>query len=165
MSDTTNLNDLPINNDVPPQKTPDFSKSANEQIIEKEETGLPSKHIPTNTMHQEHVMDNEIVERAILERERLKDAEIYSLSQNAVKSLKKNDTKSSILNIETLLEPILYGLLYFFFQLPLFKETIKKYIQYGYLEDGNLNLYGYLSYSVLFGLMVYGVRYIKEEYL
>lgn len=165
MSDTTNVNDLPISHDVPQQKTPDFSKPANEQFNEKEETGLPSKHIPTNTMHQEHVMDNEIVERVMLEREREKEAEIYNLSQNAVKSLKKNDSKISIVNIETLLEPILYGLLYFFFQLPLFKETIKKYIQYGYLEDGNLNLYGYLTYSVLFGLMVYMVRHVKEEYL
>lgn len=174
MSDTTNINDLPVNGDSP--KTPDFSKPASEQqpmqnpvVVESQnvaDTGVPSKHIPSNTMQQQHVMDNVVLNQVdSMDNNMYDDRDIYNLSQNAVKSLKKKNESANMLSIDNVLEPILYGLLYFLFQLPVVRELFKKYVKFGYLEDGNMNLSGYIFHSLVFGSVVYMIGHMKEHFL
>lgn len=51
--------------------------------------------------------------------------------------------------------PILMGVLYFLFQLPIVRKSFFKYLPSLFHTDGNLNLGGYISNSVLFGLTYY----------
>jgi hypothetical protein len=54
--------------------------------------------------------------------------------------------------------PILIGVLFFLFQIPYINTLMFKYLSFMkiYNEDGNLNLYGLMLKSVLFGLTYFG---------
>jgi hypothetical protein len=51
--------------------------------------------------------------------------------------------------------PILLAILYFLFQLPIFKKTLYKYLSFLFLSDGNYNINGYLFTSCLYGFFYY----------
>lgn len=51
--------------------------------------------------------------------------------------------------------PLMIAILYFLFQLPAFKKLIFKYFPVLFFKDGNMNLYGYLFASTLFGILYY----------
>jgi hypothetical protein len=54
--------------------------------------------------------------------------------------------------------PILIGVLFFLFQIPIINTLMFKYLSFMkiYNDDGNLNLYGLMFKSVLFGLTYFG---------
>ena len=54
--------------------------------------------------------------------------------------------------------PILIGVLFFLFQIPMINTLMFKYLSFMkiYNEDGNLNLYGLMFKSILFGLTYFG---------
>ena len=54
--------------------------------------------------------------------------------------------------------PILIGVLFFLFQIPIINTLMFKYLSFMkiYNDDGNLNLYGFMFKSVLFGLTYFG---------
>lgn len=64
--------------------------------------------------------------------------------------------------------PILIMLLYFFFQLPLFKNILKGKIPSLFLKDGNYTFGGYLLHSIAFGLSYFTLTksfdYLTEIY-
>tara|TARA_Y100001970_G_scaffold288239_1_gene414996 strand:+ start:4090 stop:4758 length:669 start_codon:yes stop_codon:yes gene_type:complete len=51
--------------------------------------------------------------------------------------------------------PLLVSVLYFLFQLPIFRKTVKKIFPVLFSNDGNPNLYGYLFNSLLFSTLFY----------
>jgi len=113
-------------------------------------TQLPSRDIPMNQSaitQDREVQPNFVPEHPnddyIAEAENMED---YML--NNIQKRNKEDT------IELLLEhmqiPILLGLLYFLFQLPIARTFIHKYIPTFFGKDGNQNLGGHLFFSVLF---------------
>ena len=51
--------------------------------------------------------------------------------------------------------PLLLSVLFFLFQLPVFKKALFTYFPVLFFKDGNINIYGYLFKSVLFGLLYY----------
>jgi len=51
--------------------------------------------------------------------------------------------------------PLLVSILYFLFQLPIFRKIIKKTLPSLFNNDLNPNLYGYLFNSVLFASIFY----------
>ena len=51
--------------------------------------------------------------------------------------------------------PLMIAILYFLFQLPAFRKIIFKYFPVLFFKDGNLNLYGFLFMSSLFGILYY----------
>lgn len=51
--------------------------------------------------------------------------------------------------------PILIAILYFLFQLPIFKKNVKKILPSLFGSDGNPNLYGYFFNSTLFASIFY----------
>ena len=74
--------------------------------------------------------------------------------------LNKNKVKQS--NIDSLDAfynefqlPLLISVLYFLFQLPIFRKTVKKIFPSLFGADANPNLYGYLFNSVLFAVLFY----------
>ena len=51
--------------------------------------------------------------------------------------------------------PLLLAILYFLFQLPIFKKYLYHYIPALFSKDGNTNLYGFVFTSGLFGFIYY----------
>jgi hypothetical protein len=51
--------------------------------------------------------------------------------------------------------PLIIALLYFLFQLPAVKQYNKKLLPFLFKSDGNPNVYGYISNSIMFASMVY----------
>jgi hypothetical protein len=54
--------------------------------------------------------------------------------------------------------PILIGVLFFLFQIPIINTLMFKYLSFMkiYNDDGNLNLYGTMFKSMLFGFVYFG---------
>ena len=51
--------------------------------------------------------------------------------------------------------PILLGVLYFLFQLPIFKKLLYQTFPSLFMNDGNLSINGYIFYSSLFSIVFY----------
>ena len=65
----------------------------------------------------------------------------------------RNDALDNLYNeIQT---PMLIAVLFFLFQLPIFRRVLFKYFPVLFSTDGNFNINGYLFSSILFGLMFY----------
>jgi len=60
--------------------------------------------------------------------------------------------------------PLLIAVLYFLFQLPFFRKFLFKYGPALFAKDGNINLYGYVFTSVLFGLIYYILSKIMVQF-
>jgi hypothetical protein len=53
--------------------------------------------------------------------------------------------------------PLLLGILYFIFQLPIMKKSIFKYLPFLCNTDGNYNINGLMFSSALFGIIYYSL--------
>ena len=69
------------------------------------------------------------------------------------KNAKSNDRLDDLYN--ELQIPILLAILYFLFQLPIFKKYLYRFVPVIFSSDGNVNLYGYFFTCILFGLFYY----------
>jgi hypothetical protein len=78
---------------------------------------------------------------------------------NYIKKEKKNKYIDDIYNEIQI--PLLLGVLYFLFQLPFFKKVLFRYIPNLFSNDGNLNIYGFVFTSFLFGLTYYIVNKVS----
>jgi len=69
---------------------------------------------------------------------------------------KKANFSSSLDNLyDEIQTPLLLTILFFIFQLPIFKKYLFLYIPFLFFNDGNYNIKGYLTISVLFGSIYY----------
>ena len=70
-----------------------------------------------------------------------------------------NNKKTSNDNLDNLYDelqtPLLIAVLYFLFQLPFFRKFLFKFGPALFAKDGNINLYGYVFTSILFGLIYF----------
>ena len=60
--------------------------------------------------------------------------------------------------------PLLLSILYFLFQLPIFKKYLYSFFPALFSKDGNFNLYGYLFTSSLFGIIFYLLNKITSHF-
>ena len=60
--------------------------------------------------------------------------------------------------------PLLICILYFLFQLPIFRRLLFKYFPVLFFRDGNINIYGYLFTSVLFGTLYYFISKVTTHF-
>ena len=60
--------------------------------------------------------------------------------------------------------PILLAVLYFLFQLPVFRKYLFSYFPVLFSKDGNLNINGYLFMSSLFGILYYLLNKINTHF-
>ena len=110
-------------------------------------TTLPSRDIPMNT--QVITQDEQIKPNFIPQsnNDYIGDNVIID---NTINQNNNIDNLESFYN--TLQTPILLSILYFIFQLPIFKKYILLLIPSLFNKDGNQNVYGYLFYSILYGI-------------
>jgi hypothetical protein len=118
-------------------------------------TGLPSRDIPSNT--NEIHADVQIKPNFIPEADNTDYIRNYQSQQDLVNqcaATQQNvDSLDSFYNEFQL--PLLIGVLYFLFQLPIFRKTVKNILPSLYGSDANPNLQGYTFNSFLFATIFY----------
>lgn len=158
---TTNLEDLPVSDganirlETKELSLNNFAKDV-KAAAEKGALELPSRDIPQTQNHitqDEQATANYIPpapDAYIEERKRVRFQEPAQLSQYDELC-------------DKLQEPILIGILYFIFQMPIIRTTLVKLMPPLFQTDGNSNMAGYLFNSVLFAGAYYGVMYSIDQ--
>jgi hypothetical protein len=120
-------------------------------------TKLASRDIPMDTlpMQQDVEISPNFVPEVSEEKQNYipdeDDLETIVKKQNI-----KTNNQSNIDNMYNELQtPILLGVLYFLFQLPFFKKLLYQTFPSLFMNDGNLNINGYIFYSSLFSIVFY----------
>ena len=142
MSDTTRIDDLQLD-----QST--INQLVNGLQQTRGATQLPSRDIPTNTntvVVDEQVQPN-YVPVAVVDKDYIEDYEDEEPVNNSLDDIYNE--------IQT---PLLVAVLFFVFQLPIFKKYLFRYFPVLFSGDGNLNINGFLFNSALFGLVYYSYK-------
>lgn len=125
---------------------------------------LPSRDIPMNTIEFQH--DAEIQPNFIPRPKHTNDYIRDYYEQDAV-SRDRRPRKMALQMADDWYErlqiPILVGLLFFIFQMPVFNTFLRKNFTFLalYNEDGNFNIVGLIFKSVLFG----GIFYMMQQFI
>ena len=143
----------PINDFREQNQKNNLSQEQREIVDNTPYNRLPSRDIPMNTMdysNDEQVHNNYIPQD--------KNDYIREHNDNIEKHQEK---KHKIRLIDTIFNeiqiPIIIVILYFIFQMSIFNNLFIKFLPFLHLynQDGNINIYGNIFKSVLFGILYY----------
>lgn len=114
-------------------------------------TSLPSRDIPNTT--SQITQDPYIQPNYIPPETNNKYINEVETSDDMIRIYNKNNgTEDSLDNLYNQIQtPLLLAILYFIFQLPIFKNTLFKYLPILFNSDGNINLTGLIFTSIMFG--------------
>lgn len=118
-------------------------------------TQLLSRDIPRNT---ENIVSDPNVRHEYIPPASNNDyITEYEENEDIINGYNKNARTNDRLDdlYDELQIPILLSILYFLFQLPIFKKYLYHFIPAIFSSDGNINLYGYFFTCILFGLSYY----------
>ena len=126
-----------------------------QQISNNSNISIPSRDIPNNTNNI--VQDTEIKPNYIPKQCNNDYIKNYETPESVINQ--KNENIKYENNIEFLYNeiqiPLLITLLYFIFNIPYFKKLLFKYLPKIFKNDGNYNIYGNITTSLLFGVIYY----------
>lgn len=152
------------NNDVPSasdnQKIMNELVSGIQQASASGATQLPSRDIPMNTNNitqDPTIQPNYVAQNPNDDYINQESSPTDYLINNQKKSNKISSIESIMEDLQT---PFLLGILYFIFQLPFIKKLVFKNIPLLCHKDSNLNLGGYLFFSVLFAITYFSITHI-----
>ena len=118
-------------------------------------TSLPSRDIGRGTEQltsDPHIQPNYIPPAPSSQRDYIQE---YQTQANIIDKYTK--TKQMDNNLDSMYDeiqtPLMLAVLYFIFQLPIFKQSIFKMMSFLCTPDGNYNLNGLLFVSIMFGLI------------
>ena len=118
-------------------------------------TGLPSRDIPRSTeglTHDPQIQPNYVPSPPMNKRDFIHE----DMEQDF--DYKDENTRNTLDSFyDEFQTPLLLGVIYFIFQLPVFKKNLFKYIPILCNNDGNYNINGLVFVSGLFGLLYYSV--------
>ena len=126
-------------------------------------TQLPSRDIPRTTdaitndpqIQPNYIPEpnkNQMRDDYINQMQRLQQSTDEIIDENT----KKTNFSNSLDNLyEEIQTPLLLAILFFLFQLPIFKKYLFLYLPFLFFNDGNYNLKGYIIISILFGSLYY----------
>jgi hypothetical protein len=126
-------------------------------------TNLPSRDIPmgtSNMMNDAQVKPNYVPQRQMQQNEEYEDYidQHEEEAMNEEKYSTRVNANDNMENIYKLIQvPLLVGILYFAFQLPVFRKYILKYLPSVFNSDGNYNISGLIFVSSLFGVSYFGL--------
>lgn len=115
---------------------------------------LPSRDIP---QQQVHITQDSSIQANYIPQN---NSDYIGAGQSSEEIIRRNAHKVETRNrIDNLYDdfqiPILLGVLYFIFQLPIVRKTILKMLPPLFLKDGNPNLMGYTFNSIAFAVLYY----------
>jgi hypothetical protein len=152
------------NNNVPSaaenQKIMNELVSGIQQASASGATQLPSRDIPMNTNNitqDPSIQPNYVAQNPNDDYINQESSPEDYLINNQKKSNKLSSIESIMEDLQT---PFLLGILYFIFQLPFIKKLVFKHIPLLCHKDSNLNLGGYLFFSVLFAITYFSITHI-----
>ena len=130
-------------------------------------TYLPSRDIPMNTMN---MMSDQQVQPNFVPRQPPNQPHVNYIEEHdedvmdEVKNANTINTSDNMENIYRLIQvPLLVGILYFAFQLPITRKYILKYLPSVFNADGNFNVSGLIFMSSLFALGYFGLTKMIEK--
>jgi hypothetical protein len=130
-------------------------------------TNLSSRDIPMNTTN---MMNDDQIKPNYVPRDHMKEEFQDYIGQheeedmNEIRYSKHTANVDAMENIYKLIQvPLLVGVLYFAFQLPIFRKYMSKYIPSIFNVDGNYNISGLLFVSSLFGLGYFGLTKVLDS--
>ena len=181
MSDTTNLYDLPtdpvssgninikasenvLNVQQQPPTNVTLDQTTISQIVNELQqasingaTKLPSRDIPINTNNLSN--DPQVQPNFIPQIQHPNNDYItnYENPSNIIHNYNSNYNKNNSLDemYNEIQMPLLISLMFLLFQLPFFRKFLYSYFPILFLNDGNLNIKGFVFISVLFGIFYY----------
>jgi hypothetical protein len=117
-------------------------------------TSLPSRDIPTNTVH---FSDEQVKPNYVPQQEQQDYIETTDTEHEILARRMKNQNSRDSLEIlyDEFQIPIIIALLYFIFQLPVVRSKILSLLPSLFNNDGNPNLTGYIVNSMFFGVSYY----------
>ena len=131
-------------------------------------TNLPSRDIPMNTTGM--MNDAQINPNYVPNNYKKEENSDYigeheeEEAMNEARYTNNVNNDDTMENIYKLIQvPLLVGILYFSFQLPVFRKYMLKYIPSVFSTDGNYNIRGLVFVSSLFGLGYFGVMRVLES--
>ena len=141
-------------NEINEQKMMNELVSGIQQASANGGTSLPSRDIPTNTVH---FADDQVKPNYVPQQEQSDYIHNTDTEQDILARRMKNQNSRDSLEIlyDEFQIPIIIGLLYFIFQLPIVKSKVLAILPSLFNKDGNPNLTGYIINSVFFGLAYY----------
>jgi hypothetical protein len=129
-------------------------------------TNLPSRDIPMNTsgmMNDAQVKPNYLPDNYRKEDDDYIGQHEDEEEMNESRYNNHVATVDSMENIYKLIQvPLLVGILYFAFQLPVFRKYMLKYIPSVFSTDGNYNMRGLFFVSALFGAGYFGLTRVLD---
>jgi hypothetical protein len=128
-------------------------------------TQLPSRDIPMTTTghtHDPYIQPN-YVPQVKSSDDYIKN---YEANDDMIHNYNKNAQKGHMLDdmYNEIQTPLLLALLYFLFQLPIFRTKLYTYLPILFADDGSVNINGYIFNSVLFGLIYYMLNKITSHF-
>lgn len=155
---------------APPQMTvPQQPQLQEQQYLPPNQATLPSRDIPIDTT--ELVQDPQVQPNYVppVSNSVQKTADYMkqydAINEEKIRNHRTQQSKESFQDslLETIQLPILVGLLFLVFQMPLVDRMIFQRLSFLNIHnaDGNYNTNGILFRSVLFGLVFYGIQYIR----
>jgi hypothetical protein len=129
-------------------------------------TQLPSRDIPMTTHNitqDPNIQPNYIPQPQQKMQDYIQSAEeneeiIYNYNRQ---SERQNSLDEIYSELQT---PLLLAILYFLFQMPFLKKQLYHYFPVLFFKDGNMNLYGLLFTSALFGMLYYLLNKLTNHY-
>jgi len=178
-----NISSLGVNGPMQPPQMQQPSNIMNEMISGLQRasasgmTALPSRDIPMNTSNMmndaqvkpnfiptpqmQQVNQNQFGPRTMPSNNYIEEHEQDVTSEDKYK--KSQIANSQAENIYKLIQiPVVVGILYFAFQLPVTRKYVLKFIPSVFNSDGNYNISGLIFMSVLFSLSFFGLSKVLE---
>jgi hypothetical protein len=127
-------------------------------------TKLPSRDIPINTnnlSNDPQVQPNYIPH--IQNNDYIKEYENSSnIIENYNSSYNRNNSLDEMYN--EIQMPLLIALMFLLFQLPFFRKFLYSYLPVLFVNDGNLNIKGFIFISILFGIFYYFLNKVVTHF-
>ena len=130
-------------------------------------TNLPSRDIPMNTTN---MMNDDQIKPNYVPQNYMKEEFQDYIGQHEEEDMSEIRYSKHVNNVDTMENfykliqvPLLVGVLYFAFQLPVFRKYISKYIPSVFNVDGNYNISGLVFVSSLFALGYFGLTKVLDS--
>ena len=153
------INQQPISQqpDIDEQKAMNEFVTGIQQASASGATTLPSRDIPSSTVH----FSDEQVKPNFVPSPEQPEQQDYIQNSNTeheilARRIKNGNSRDSLeILYDEFQIPIIIGLLYFIFQLPIVKSKFLILLPSLFNKDGNPNLSGYILNSLFFGILYY----------